>query len=122
RFPAPLRESLRDRLAPEALAWAVVHLEADDATQNLLLDFLPLPAEERDAWGKLQDLAVGVRADGATAVVEVQLRGRDAAATDQLGDTIERSLGATGVVLSERAKSGDWLRLAAKLDAEALGK
>jgi hypothetical protein len=111
---------LRQRLDPDALAWAIAHVEADDATPAALAALLPLPAEERAAWGKVQGLAVGVRAAGPELVLTAQVRGRDDATTEQLGDAVERSLGAAGVVARDRVRDGDWLRLSAVVEAEAL--
>ena len=121
RFPAPLPELLRDRLNPAALIWAVLHIEPDDATAAALIGLLPLPADERAACADLRDLTVSLRADGPRVTLAVQARGRDSAAADRFGDVVEKSLGAAGVLI-ERKKDGDWLRLAADLDAEALGK
>jgi hypothetical protein len=122
RFQIPLPELLRNRLDPAALVWAVLHIEPDDATAGALIGLLPLPADERAACADLRDLTVSLRADGPRVALAVQARGRDAAAADRFDDVVEKSLGAAGVVLSERKKDGDWLRLAADLDGEALGK
>src|SRR5439155_8427705 len=122
RFPSPLPALLQDRLNASALAWAAVHVEPDDPTQNLLVGFLPIPAEEQAALVGLQDLAMSLWVDGPDILLAAHVRGRDAAATDRLGDAVERSLGRAGVVLNERAGEGGWLRLTAKEDAKALAK
>ena len=135
RFPEPLRPVLRDRVDGRSLAWAAVHVDPDDPTQNLLLDFLPRPGGredpgprnaagggERPAWEGLQDLAGSLWAEGADVRLAVQVHGRGRLANDHVGDAVERSLGAIGVVLSERAADGGWLRLSAKEDAKSLAK
>ena len=60
RFPGPLPAILRDRVDAPALAWAVVHVEPDDPTQNVLVGLLPLAADDQAAWAGLQDLAVSL--------------------------------------------------------------
>jgi hypothetical protein len=122
RFDSPLRSLLRDRLNPAALAWAAVHVEPDDPTQNLLLGFLPVPAEDRATASGVQDLAISLWAEGPNVLFAAHVRGREWTATERLGDAVERSLGAIGVVLNERAGDGGWLRLSAKEDAKALAK
>src|SRR5439155_2947404 len=44
RFPGPLPAILRDRVDARALAWAAVHVEPDEPTQNLLVGLLPIAA------------------------------------------------------------------------------
>jgi hypothetical protein len=122
RFPGSLPSILRDRVDARALAWAVVHVEPDDPTQNLLVGFLPLAVAEQGALAGLQDLAVSVWAEGPNVLFAANIRGRDTAATQRLGDVIERSLGTMGVVLNQRAGDGPWQRLTAKEDAKTLAK
>jgi hypothetical protein len=122
RFPEPLPGLFRDRVEAGALAWAVAHVEPDDPTQNLLVGFLPIAAEERPALKGLRDLAISLWAEGADVRLAANVRGRDAAANDRLGDAVERSLGAIGVVVNERSSDRGWLRLTAKEDAKALAK
>jgi hypothetical protein len=126
---------LRDRVDGRSLAWAAVHVDPDDPTQNLVLDFLPRPGGrddpgprnaagggERPAWEGLQDLAASLWAEGADVRLIVQVHGRGRPANEHVGDAVERSLGAMGVVLNERAADGSWLRLSSKEDAKALAK
>jgi hypothetical protein len=134
RFPEPLRPVLRDRVDGRSLAWAAVHVDPDDPTQKLLLDVLPRPGGgddpgarnavggERPAWEGLQDLAASLWAEGADVRLLVQVHGRGRLANEHIGDAVERSLSAIGVVLNERAADGGWLRLSAKEHAKALAK
>jgi len=122
RFPAPLPALLRDRIDANALAWAAVHVEPDDPTQNLLVGFVPIAAEQQTALSGLRDAAASLWAEGSDVRLVAHVRGRDAAANDRLGDAVERSLGSIGVVINERSSDRGWLRLTAKKDAKALGQ
>lgn len=122
RFPGPLPAIFRDRVDARALAWAAVHIEPDDPTQNLLLGFLPNPGDVQNAWAGLQDLAASLWAEGSELRLTALVRGGGPLANAQLGDSIERALGTIGVVVNERVSDGGWLRLSAKEDAKALAK
>jgi hypothetical protein len=119
RFPAPLPELLRQHVEPEALVWLVAETEPNNPTLAFLTGLLSLPPAERNAWDKLESLAIGVRAEGSKLALSLWLRGRDEPATAALADALERSLGAAGVV-AERAKAGDGMRLTATADAAKL--
>jgi len=119
RFAAPLPELLERRVDPSAVLWLAAFAEPNNAALALVTSLIPLPPAEREAWTRLEALAVSIRADGAKLVLSAALRGRDTATTDALADAVARSLTAAGVT-AERSADGDWRRLTATADAAKL--
>jgi hypothetical protein len=119
RFTAPLPELLTDRLDPAAVLWLVAYAEPNNAALGLVAGLLPLPPAERDAWTRLEALAVSVRADGPRLVLTASLRGRDAATSEALAQALTKSLATADVAVKQTA-DGDWRRLTAAADAAKL--
>src|SRR5262249_36589501 len=69
RFAAPLPELLDRRVDPSALLWLAAFAEPNNAALALVTSLIPLPPAEREAWTRLEALAVSVRADGARLVL-----------------------------------------------------
>src|SRR5262245_26363573 len=122
RFAAPLRVLLRDRIEANALAWAAVHVEPDDPTQDLVVGLLPIAAEQQAALKGLRNLAISLWGEGSDLRLAAHVRGRDAAANDKIGDAVERWLDSIGVILNERSSDRGWVRMTAKEDAKAVSK
>ncbi len=118
---APLAD-LMDRLDPAALAWLVASVEPNSPALQFVTPFLP-PAD-RDAWTKLEGLAVSLRVDGPKLTLTVQLRGNDAAADNAMAKAVAESLTKTGATVERRAGSRerpeDWQQITATAEAAKL--
>src|SRR5207302_615933 len=74
RATGPLPE-LMNRLDPAALAWLVASVDANNGTLAFLAG--RLPAGDRDAWSKLEALAVSVRDEGGKLSLIAHLRSEE---------------------------------------------
>lgn len=123
RVNAPLADLLA-RLDPAALAWLVASVDDNSAVLGLVTGFIPLPPVDREAWAKLQAVAVSVRADDTRLTLTLHVRGRDAAAGDAIATAVADSLTKAGVSVQRRAGSRerpeDWQQLTATADAEKI--
>jgi hypothetical protein len=119
RFADPLPDLLVRRVDPAALVWLAAYAEANNDALGFVTGLLPLPPAERDAWARIEALAVSVRADGPKLVLTAALRGRDVATSDALAAAIVKSLATAGLT-AERTADGHWRTLTATADAAAL--
>jgi hypothetical protein len=118
RSATPLSDLMR-RLDPAALAWLAASVDASDAALALAASLLP-PAD-RDAWTKLEALAVSVRADGSKLTLTAHLRGRDVDAGWAIAKALADSLKTPAAeVMVNRPQPGDWYRLTAIGDVDKL--
>lgn len=107
---------LTDRLPRNSAAWLVAQVEPDKNAIPAMLALMPLAPGDRAVWQNLQSVVLSVRPIGADLDASLDIRGRDAAATQALAEMIEKSLGAAGIV-ADRKADGDWQRLTARLSA-----
>lgn len=110
---------LADRLPRNSAAWIVAQIEPDKNAIPAMLALTPLAPADRAVWQNLQSVVLSVRPIGADLDASLDIRGRDAAATQALAETMEKALGAAGVV-ADRKADGDWQRLTARLSADVI--
>jgi hypothetical protein len=110
---------LMERLDPSALAWLVASPDANDAAVTLVTPFVP-PAE-RDAWMKLQAIALSLRAEGSRLTLTAHILGRNATAGEAIAKSVVESLTKVGVRV-ERSSSADWQNVLATADSNQLGE
>jgi hypothetical protein len=108
---------LLDRLDPAALAWLVAKVDANNSALALVTMYLP-PAD-RDAWTKLDALAVSLRADGSKLTLTVHLHGQDPAAGEAIAKAVAESFAKAGLA-PERTAAADWHSLVVAADADKL--
>jgi hypothetical protein len=121
RLTSPLPALLRKRIDPDALVWLVGYAEPHNAALGLLSGLLPLPPTERDAWGRIESLAISVRANGTKLVLTAALRGQDSATSEALAGAVTRSLTTAGIAV-EQTTDTDRRNLTATADAAVLAK
>jgi hypothetical protein len=108
---------LLDRLDPAALAWLVAKVDANNSALALVIPYLP-PAD-RDAWTKLDALAVSLRADGSQLTLTMHLHGQDAAAGNAIAKAVAESFTEAGLA-PERSAAADWQSLIVAAEADKL--
>jgi hypothetical protein len=113
---APILD-LMERLDPAALAWLVASPGANDAALAFVTPLLP--SADRDAWLKLESVAISIQADGPRLTLKAQIRGRDPAAGEAIAKAVAESLTKAGVTAERKSDSG-WQKLTATADAEKL--
>jgi hypothetical protein len=122
--PAGPLPDLLARLDPAALAWLAASVDENNAVLGLVAGFIPLPPADREAWAKLQEIAVSVQADDTRLTLTLHVRGRDVAAGEAIAAAVAESLTKAGVTVERRAQSRerpeDWHQVTATADAEKI--
>jgi hypothetical protein len=121
RLPGLMPTLLKQRIDPAAIIWLAAHAEPKNAALGLMSGLLPLPPAERDVWGRVESLAVSIRADDTKLVFTAALCGQDSATSEALAGAVTKSLTANGVSV-ETAADGNWHTLTASADGHVLAK
>jgi hypothetical protein len=110
-----------ERLDDNAAFWLIGQIEPEITVVGEFVKLLPAPADQTEHWKKLRAIVLAVRPESGDIVLTLDIRAADAASTAAIGEWLERSVGASGVVVGLQT-DGDWLRLRGRLSVGALDK